>query len=318
MKLSYFPHHYSQQRQRQKPVWIYPVLLAMEAEWHRQNGDEVYWEGVHHGATIVTEPEGRDFLSLPFPDRVFSMATSRKYQVYGNYKYHPATHFQVADGCWHGRCTFCVENKKQFKVRSLDSVMEEIQNCERLGFKEMFDDSGTFPDGDWLERFCLRNYCGNMVFGCNMRIGADVDFEMMKRANFRMLLYGIESANQKTLDKINKGVRVEDIIPTLKRAAEAGLEPHVSCMFGLPNEGKEEELKTLNLVHELLKRGYAKTAQASIYSVQGEEKRESKNLNKIYNAAFSPMFWYHKLIDIKTSEDLIYLSKGIMKGIKRD
>lgn len=338
MKILYLPNEYSQQRQRQKKVWIYPVHMAMEAEYYRNQGHNVTWDWDKDFYStfgdlkeylkycekgydkIIREPEGLPFDILPPPDRIFTKAKDKKYQVYGNYKYHPATHMQVADGCWHGKCTFCVEKKSKYSIRKLEDILDEIRWCDNNGYKEIFDDSGTFPDGEWLIKFCRgkKIWIPDIVMGCNMRIGADVDFEMMKQANFRMVLFGIESANQSTLDRINKGVKEDDIIPTIKKAARAGLEPHIAVMFGLPGEGEEEERKTLELVHYLLRKGYAKTAQASIYDVAGEEKKKSENHKKIYDVAKYPEFWINKFRDIRNVSDILYLAKSIKKGLIRE
>jgi radical SAM superfamily enzyme YgiQ (UPF0313 family) len=321
MRIQYCPDQYSQQRQRQKKAWVYPVLLAMEAEWYRQNGYDVSWNEPRTDwfCKTIKYPENIDFLSLPAPDRIFTNAKDKKYQKYGNYKYHPATHMQVADGCWHGACSFCVENGKKYKIRSLHDVVKEISICTIQGFREIFDDSGTFPTGKWLKDFC-DVYSGNTYirFGCNMRIDADVDYVAMKKAGFRMLLFGVESANQYTLDRINKGVKVNEITKTIRNAAAAGLEPHIAVMFGYPWETAGEERETLNLVHNLLRKGFAKTAQASLYDVKDGCSIDRKNVNRIYSVAKYPDFWINKAKDIRTWEDFVYLIKGIRKGILRD
>lgn len=311
MKLLYLPNEYSQQRQRQKKVWVYPVLMAMEAEWYRKQGYNVIWDKQDCKADrVITSPEGIPFESLPAPDRVFTRAKDKKYQSYGNYKFHPATHMMVADGCWHGRCSFCVEKDRKYRVRSFQSVQQEIWECWEQGYKEIFDDSGTFPDAEWMNTFCKLTL-PKMVLGCNLRINARVNFEQMKQAGFRMVLFGIESANQSTLDRINKGVNADDIIPTIKRAAAAGLEPHVAILTGLPWENEAEEHKTIKLVHYLLRKGYAKTAQASLYDVKGEEAIDRGSVKKIYGAALYLDFWYNKIRDIKSLHDLRYLGRGI-------
>ena len=59
-----------------------------------------------------------------------------------------------------------------------------------------------------------REYNKKIKISCNMRLNAIKDiktYKLMKKAGFRMILFGIESANQKTLDKINKNLRVEEI-----------------------------------------------------------------------------------------------------------
>ena len=152
-----------------------------------------------------------------------------------------------------------------------------------------------------------------------MRI-SDVDFRSMHNAGFRMLLFGIESANQFTLDKIKKGVKVEDIIPTIKKASEAGLEPHVAVMFGYPWETDADAIRTLRLVHYLLRKGYATTAQASYYAVPNVRSNEShrKYIKRIYHAAFYPDFWFNLLRRARGMDDYKYIWKGIKAWIKKD
>jgi len=42
-----------------------------------------------------------------------------------------------------------------------------------------------------------------------------------------------------------------------------------------------------------------------------------KYVGKIYDVAFSPLFWKNKIMDIKTSDDLKYLFRQIKEGIFR-
>jgi radical SAM superfamily enzyme YgiQ (UPF0313 family) len=331
MKILYLPNQHSQQRQHEKPVWIYPVLMAMEAEYYRQRGHYVQWDypfpmGIDKGAwdKIISEPEGLPFLDLPSPDRIFTRAMDPKYQAYGNYKYLPATHMMAARDCWYAKCTFCEWAKKYPKVetRSIKSVIEEMKQIQAQGFREVFDDSGTFPVGAWLTEFCIKKFFANglrdFVISCNMRIGAGADFKLMKQAGFRMVLFGVESANQSTLNKLNKGVNANEIIKDVKKAAYEGLEPHIAVMFGYPWESEAEERKTLTLVHYLLRKGYAKTAQASLYRVPGETPIDRGNVKRIYNVACNAEFWIRKLNDVRSWADFTYLLKAIKKGVKRD
>jgi radical SAM superfamily enzyme YgiQ (UPF0313 family) len=330
MRILYLPNSFSQQRQHEKPANIYPVLLASEAEWYRKQGHTVLWHNyagweedlmyktnalVQRYDMIIQQPEGLPFLSLPHPDRVFTRA---KEYTSGNYKYLPGTHILSASGCWHGRCSFCCEQNRRYEVRLVEDVISEIEEIKGLGFKEVFDDSGTFPmefilATDFLRR--LRRI--DIRFSCNLRIAANIPFDVLCASNFRMLLFGIESANQMTLDIINKGVKVEDIIPTIKKASEAGLEPHICVVFGWEWETDADALNTLRLVHYLLRKGYAKTAQASFIVQQGIKGNESQRhfIRDIYGVWKFPDFWYHKLLDIHDTADLKYLWRQIKEGI---
>lgn len=289
----------------------------MQAQHYRNLGHRVIWDQTDFDGVpdrIITEPENINFVNLPAPDRVFTRAKDPKYQDNGNFKYRPGTYIQVADGCWHGKCTFCVERKNTWRVRPVWDVHQELKQIHSEGFKEVFDDSGTFPVGSWLDSFMSVPNVG-VVFGCNMRM-VDAPWKRMKDWGFRMVLFGMESANQKTLDKIQKGVQVEDEKYVIA-AAQAGLEPHIAVMFGFPWETDEDAQHTLNRVKFLLKNGYAKTAQASFYDdgKGGGIKQHKRFVGRIYESALSPRFWINKILEIKTKEDVGYLLRQIKAGI---
>ena len=79
-----------------------------------------------------------------------------------------------------------------------------------------------------------------------------------------MILFGFESANQETLDRINKNLGVGEIEPVLKMVKSAGLEPHVTVMVGYPWEKKEDVENTLAFVKKLWKYGYIDSLQATL------------------------------------------------------
>ena len=316
---------YNQQRQYEKPVWVYPAHLAMYATHLRNEGHEVHWNSQclsGKGDILVKDDFQIDvpFEKLPYPDRGFTDAKNKRWQSYGNYKLHPATHMMASNLCWYGKCTFCIDTAKleageKRGVRSVDHVMEEIDDLIANGYREVFDDSGTFPVGKWLEEFCVKMQTRKkkITIGCNMK-PVKLDYKMMADAGFRFILVGIESANQKTVDRIKKGQRSEDIIPIMKSMSDAGLEPHVTMMSSYPWETEEEEMNTIKLGHYLLKKGYAKTLQASIYSpprtAPDPNSIGHKRIPMYYDAYKSPEFWYHKIKDIKRWEDFTYLLRG--------
>ncbi len=213
-----------------------------------------------------------DLDTLPFIDR--NLTKWRSYsEKNGNYKRLPGTYTMVGRDCWYHKCTFCswTTTYPQFRTRRPESLLAEIGNLiESYGVREIMDDTGTFPVGDWLSTFCKGmiecGYNDKVFMDCNMRFGAvsGEEYKLMKDAGFRLLLFGIESANQKTLDRLKKGLTVEKIIESCKQARYAGLYPHITIMFGYPWETYEDALNTLNLGKWLLKKGYAWTVQATV------------------------------------------------------
>ncbi|MCK9603528.1 MAG: B12-binding domain-containing radical SAM protein [Candidatus Omnitrophica bacterium] len=213
-----------------------------------------------------------DLNSLPPIDRDLTQWKLYAFKN-GNYKRTPGTYIMSGRDCWWGKCTFCSWPTlyPEFRSRSVENVLNEIGLLvEKHCVREIMDDSGSFPAGAWLENFCngiiQRGYHKKVYLDCNMRFGAlsYEDFALMKKANFRLLLFGLESASQKTLDRINKNLKVDRIIEDCKAAARAGLFPHITIMFGYPWESYEDALETLKLGSWLLKKGYAYTMQATM------------------------------------------------------
>ena len=316
---------YNQQRQYEKPAWVYPAHLAMYATHLHNLGHEIHWgkqeEGVVYDKVVKDDFDIEvPFEQLPYPNRLLTDAKHRRWQSYGNYKLHPATHMMASNLCWYGKCTFCIDTYKlehgeKRGVRSVDHVMEEIDDLIAQGYREVFDDSGTFPVGAWLEEFCqkMQSRKRHITIGCNMK-PVTLDYRMMKEAGFRFILVGIESANQETVNRIKKGQRSEDIIPIIKSMSNAGLEPHLTSMFGYSWESHEDAMRTVHLVHYLLKKGYAKTAQASVYSPPRTKPDPMspghRYIPMIYEAYKSPLFWWQKVKDLRRWEDVTYLLRG--------
>ena len=208
---------------------------------------------------------------LPFVDRELTKwkLYEREYNLQGK----PFFYIMSGRDCWWGKCKFCAWPTlfPNFRTRSVENVLDEIgMLIEKYNAKEIFDDSGTLMIGEWLKELCNglieRGYNKKIRYSCNMRFGAlkQEDFDLMKKAGFRLLKFGLESANQKTLDKLNKGIRVEDILEGCEMAKRAGLTVHLTMIVGYPWENKEDALRTFELAKELMQKGKADLLQATI------------------------------------------------------
>lgn len=292
-----------------------------------------------------------DLNQLPFIDRDLTAWQLYAYKN-GNYKRTPGTYIMSGRDCWWARCSFCSWHSlyPSFRARKIDHVLDEIAVLlTRYKIREIMDDTGCFPVGDWLEDFCRgllkREYQKKMYIDCNARfgvLGLD-DFRLMKKAGFRLLLFGLESANQKTLDRVNKNVKLERIISDCKNASRAGLFPHITIMFGYPWESYEDACRTLQLGSWLLKKGHAYTMQATIVVPypgtplfkECKEKGQLKTLDwdrydmqetvmhtpisddamrrlvqGMYKVSFAPEFIARKLLIIRDKDDLAYFFRA--------
>ena len=208
---------------------------------------------------------------LPFIDR--ELTKWKLYKKEYNLQGKPFFYIMSGRDCWWGKCKFCAWPTlfPSFRTRSVENVLGEIgMLIERYNVKEIFDDSGTLMIGEWLKKLCNglieRGYNKKIKYSCNMRFGAlkQEEFDLMKKAGFRLLKFGLESANQKTLDRLNKGIRVEDILNGCEMAKKAGLTVHLTMIVGYPWENKEDALRTFELAKELMQNGKADLLQATV------------------------------------------------------
>ncbi len=293
-----------------------------------------------------------DLNNLPFIDRKLT-----KWKLYseknGNYKKTPGTYTMVGRDCWHARCTFCswTTTYPSFRTRTPEKLLDEIGILiERYKVKEIMDDTGTFPVGNWLHSFCIgmieRGYNKKVNIHCNMRVNAlkQEEYSLMARAGFRFILYGVESANQVTLDRINKGIKVEDIPNACRMAKKAKLAPHLTVMMGYPWETKIEALQTVRLAQDIFRKGWADTLQATIvipypgtplfrecmkngwlmtedwsrYDMREPvmkcpltEKEIKELTQELYKIFFTPSYIVRRLLSIKNMDDLKFVKRGI-------
>ena len=212
---------------------------------------------------------------LPFVDRDLT-----KWELYayanGNYKYFPGTYMYSGRDCWWNRCTFCVWDHTlnpigSYRSFSPERLFAEVKHVvDNYGIKEIFDDAGTMFIGPKLKRFCEllteSGYNKKVRYGCNMRFNAinQEYYDLMGKAGFRFILYGMESGNQKTLDKLDKGTKEADAINGPRMARQAGLDPHITIMLGYPWESYEDAKRTIEIAKYAFKKGYYETMQATL------------------------------------------------------
>lgn len=305
--------------------------------------------------------------NLPFIYRELT-----KWQLYayknGNFQKTPGTYIMAGRDCWwrgQGGCNFCSWTTlyPKFNVRSVNNVLDEIGVLiKKYNVKEIMDDSGTFPAGNWLRKFCQgmikRGYNKKINFSCNMRFGCltKKDYQQMARAGFRLLLFGLESANQKTIDKLNKGIKVDQVEKELKVIKKANqdykgrLSPHLTCMVGYPWETLTDAQKTINLTKSFFQKGLIDTLQATtVIPYPGtkffdycERNKLLKTLNwdkydmkqpviktkifdkkllaltrGIYASAITPAFIIRKVGSVRSFEDILILWKMAVKFVSK-
>jgi radical SAM superfamily enzyme YgiQ (UPF0313 family) len=110
---------------------------------------------------------------LPFIDRELT-----KWRLYAyknsNYSRTPGTYTMFGRDCWWGKCSFCSWTTwypgRAYRAMSPKRALDEVGFIlDNWPIREIMDDSGTFPVGDWLREFCQ----GMIKRGYNQKIKMD-------------------------------------------------------------------------------------------------------------------------------------------------
>lgn len=165
-------------------------------------------------------------------------------------------------GCYHAGCKFCdipfarSPGSQAYRLRPVERIASDILTLhQRFGARHfLFTDESMAPGllrqlARALEPFEHLN----LRFAAYSRFEPGFDaplFETLSRMGVRRMFFGLESGSQKTLDHMNKGIRLANVRPILAGCAHVGISFHVFSMIGLPEETASEAAETLRFFDE--------------------------------------------------------------------
>jgi len=161
-----------------------------------------------------------------------------------------------------GACTFCCSKQmfgNNFRTRSTQNIIEEIDEwVNKYSVREIhiLDDAFTFNKKRVLE-FCKeiknKKYDVTFSFLNGMRVD-HVDDEILsalKSIGVRSLAFGVESGNPQILKNVKKGITLDKIRDTFKRAKKFGFVTWASLIIGLPGDNEQTVTESIEFTKEL-------------------------------------------------------------------
>jgi len=134
--------------------------------------------------------------------------------------------------------------------------LEDIYGSYKVGLVR-FTDEAIVANKRWVIEFCRgmveRGLSRVIEWSCDGRVDL-VSQEMlaeMRRANCRLIFYGIEFGNQRILDLSGKGTTLAQIRSAVSMTREAGISPVGNFMLGYPGETRETIKDTIGLATSL-------------------------------------------------------------------
>jgi radical SAM superfamily enzyme YgiQ (UPF0313 family) len=230
--------------------------------WDGEADDVVVGEGENRWLEILGErPSIGDIDDVPEPD--YSLVDLSKFCGVFPAKARPSVAIMASRGCPFD-CTFCntpVFWGKRVRYRSPERVVAEIESLHvKHGVMEVFFQDDTFNlnhewAGDIFRGLIRRGLNERMAFKITSRVNEKLvtrEFlDLARRAGVWNIFFGVESGSQAMLDRMRKGVTVEEIKRAVRMTQEAGIEVQCSFIVGLPGETRETLRETGELIREL-------------------------------------------------------------------
>ena len=197
-------------------------------------------------------PSTKRLDAYPWPDR--SRTRYRDYYLPGT-KNPMVTTAITSRGCPHS-CPFCLTYKKQYRIRDIDNILDEMEHCISLGITEThFIDDLFTPNSQWVLKFCDAIERRGLKFNWGYKTTiAGTTREQIRRCGetgCTKIHFGVESANNEGLDAWGKHCDTDDVHRVFKWCRDEGVRSVAYIMLAGPHERTMDE--ALGNLDEMLK-----------------------------------------------------------------
>ncbi len=210
-------------------------------------------------------PEDLDI--LPFADR--KLFQNLEYPLPIDGFENPFVTVIAGRGCKYN-CNYCQPAEriifgKKVRRRSPANVIQELKVLrEKYGFKSMMihDDCIT-EDRPWVIEFCrlYKENGFNQPFACQSRADIICRNEdmvaLMSEVGLKVMFIGFESGNQRVLNFLRKGTKVEHNYKAAEICRKYGVKIWANYMMGIPTETKEEVMDTVRMIQTIKPNHYS-------------------------------------------------------------
>ena len=162
----------------------------------------------------------------------------------------PVIPIKTTSACFYKQCTFCTHHQnKHYQEYSLEQIKQTIIKSKQKQFffiDDMISKKRLLELAEMLKSL-------KITWTCQLRPTKDLDkttLEILYNSGLRMVIWGVESGNDRILNLMKKGTNVKDVTEVLKNSKEAKIKNVLYIMFGFPTETKEEFLDTINFLKE--------------------------------------------------------------------
>jgi len=210
--------------------------------------------------TVVVNPDRpfvRDLDTFSFPDRGLLQSPVYRGMWTEGRTFSPML---ATRGCPY-LCQFCDAPAIWGRVhrrRSVADVLDELEQIyNEFGVRYVrFVDDLLVANKKWAIELCrgiIERGLNDLSWACDGRVGlmSEELLEELKKANCKVMFYGIEFGNQRILDLCKKGFKVEQVHQAIEMTSKVGISSYGYFMMGYPTETVETVEDTIKLAVEL-------------------------------------------------------------------
>ncbi len=221
-------------------LYTVPALLK-ELETNRHFSDVPGLVYKDNGKIHVTDGVEEDFEDYPFPAR--HLLHNELYAEFPTERKN-FTVMVTSKGCPRS-CGFCEAGRTSYNPRHPETVVAEMEECyTKHGIREI----DVFDYEFLIVRKRTERILDLMIdrkldltWACRARIDS-VDpelLEKMKQSGCNRIYFGVESGDQAVLDKVNKGITVQQIRDTIGACKDIGIKALGFFLVGVEGETKQ-------------------------------------------------------------------------------
>jgi hypothetical protein len=201
-------------------------------------------------ATLNNEIELLDYIKGK-ETKELNLNTSLDFSVYNLKEYFtpkPIIPIKTSTTCYYQKCTFCAHfSRTPYYEFPIEPIKKTIINSKQKHF---------FLIDDMIPRKRLLKLAEalkplNIHWTCQLRPTKEFDFETLKtlrESGLVMIMWGIESGNDRILKLINKGTNKNDIEKVLTDSHTVRIKNVAYTIVGFPTETKEDFIDTIKFL----------------------------------------------------------------------
>lgn len=153
-------------------------------------------------------------------------------------------------------CTFCIMSTLPYATRTAKSIIEELKYLKQNGYRFIYFSDQTFFQSKAVTREVL-NWMVEVDYGvdwmCFSRVDVvdEEDLKLMKSAGCRLIMFGVEWADNERLEKYKKHYSVDQIRSTFAISKRLGIKRLGTFLIGVPGQTRESILNTVDFAKEI-------------------------------------------------------------------